>query len=185
MRKVIFALLLIAVLPMSMVVTAQQTGSTTKEVQAKQLAPNLAEFDKRMAQMQENMKKMQEEMSKIQQTQDPQERQRLLQEHWTTMQGSMELMYGMWGPGMMGGRMGGPMMGGPMMMGGHSMGPMMGGPMMGWSATSEYYSKLTPEQLKQRQYMTDRYLAMQQLMMSHMMWHQYWMVPQQPPASAN
>ena len=91
------------------------------------------------------------------------------------MQGSMEMMYGLWGPGMMGGRMGGQMMG-----------PMMGGgPMMGWSETSEYYSKLTPEQLKQRQYMTDRYLAMHQQMMNHMMWHQYWMIQKQPPASAN
>jgi hypothetical protein len=123
-------------------------------------------------------------MSKIQQTQDPQERQRLLQEHWTTMQASMGMMYGMWGPGMMGGAATGhPMMGGPMMMGGRMMGgPMMVGPMMGWSETSGYYSKLTPDQLKQRQYMTDRYLAMQQMMMDHMMWHQYWMVPQQPAA---
>ena len=60
----------------------------------------------------------------------------------------------------------------------------MGGPTMGWSNTGSYYSKLTPEQMKQRQYMTDQYLAMQQMMMNQMMWHQYWMMgPQpQPPA---
>ena len=57
----------------------------------------------------------------------------------------------------------------------------MGGPTMGWSNTGSYYSKLTPEQMKQRQYMTDQYLRMQQEMMNNMMWHQhYWMG--QPPA---
>ena len=44
-----------------------------------------------------------------------------------------------------------------------------------------YYSSLTPEQLKQRQYMMDQYLPMQQMMMDQMMWHQRWMNPQ-PPA---
>jgi hypothetical protein len=46
----------------------------------------VAEYDKQMAQAQENMKKMQEQMDKIRQTQDPQERQKLLQDHWATMQ---------------------------------------------------------------------------------------------------
>jgi len=34
--------------------------------------------------------------------------------------------------------------------------------------------------------MTDQYLAMQQMMMNQMMWHQYWMpgLQQQPPAAA-
>ena len=40
---------------------------------------------------------------------------------------------------------------------------------------------LTPEQLKQRQYMMDRWVPMQQMMMDHMMWHQHWMT--QPPAT--
>jgi hypothetical protein len=63
------------------------------------------------------------------------------------------------------------------------MGPgmMMGGPMMGWGHMRGYYSSLTPEQLKQRQYMMDQYLPMQQMMMDQMMWHQRWMNPQ-PPA---
>jgi len=39
--------------------------------------------------MREHMQQMQAQMSKIQQTQDPQERQRLLQEHWTAMQAAM------------------------------------------------------------------------------------------------
>ena len=55
------------------------------------------------------------------------------------------------------------------------MGPgmMMGGPMMGWGHMRGYYSNLTPEQLKQRQYMMDHYMPMQQMMMDHMMQHQH------------
>ncbi|WP_310732622.1 hypothetical protein [Sphaerotilus hippei] len=41
----------------------------------------------------------------------------------------------------------------------------------------DYYSGLTPEQLRQRQCMLDQHLLMQQ-----MMWHQMWMI--QPPAPA-
>lgn len=125
-----------------------------------------------MAQAQENLQKMQAQMEKIRQTQDPQERQKLLQEHWNTMQGSMGMMHNMWGPGMMGccgGGMG--MMGGNMMGGGH---------MMGW----QDYSNLSPEQKAQRQYMMDRYMGMQQMMMDHMMWHQHYMGGQPPAKSA-
>ena len=47
------------------------------------------------------MAKMQAQMDKIRQAKDPQERTRLLQEHWTAMQDTMTLMHGQWG-GMMG-----------------------------------------------------------------------------------
>ena len=47
----------LAVLPGA--ATAQQ-GSGDRAAAAKQVAPNVAEFDKQMAQAQENMKKMQE-----------------------------------------------------------------------------------------------------------------------------
>ncbi|MBB5428994.1 hypothetical protein OKW33_006151 [Paraburkholderia atlantica] len=46
---------------------------------------------------------------------------------------------------------------------------MMGG---GWGHMGGYYSHLTPEQLRQRQYMTDQYLQMQQEMINNMMWQQ-------------
>ncbi len=131
--------------------------------------PNPAEFDKQMARVEESMTKMQQQMDRLRQTQDPQERQRLLRQHWDTMQSAMAAMQGMPGAG-------GPMMGGHMMGG-----PMMGGPMMGWRGAGGYYSNLTPEQLRQRQYMTDRHMAMQQQMMNHMMWHQHWM-SEVPPA---
>ena len=151
---------------------AQQTGSskaaTPPAAQATQI-PTPEEFDKQIAKMQEQMKNMQEEMTKIQQTQDPQERQRLLQDHYKTMQSTMSMMQGTWG-GM--GMMGGPMMR-DHMMGGH-----MGG-MMGWGN----YQNLTPEQLKQRQYMMDSWVPMQQMMMNHMMQHQGWMMPSAPPAA--
>ncbi|WP_136416099.1 hypothetical protein [Herbaspirillum sp. ST 5-3] len=169
------SMIVVAMALASSIAFAQQTApSAASSAQAKQTAPNPAEFDKQMAQVQENMKKMQEQMAKLQQTQNPQERQRLLDDHWSTMQNTMGMMHGMWGPGMMGCCGSGPMGGGHMMGG-----PMMGGH-MGWGGMSDYYSNLTPEQLKQRQYMTDQYLAAQQTMMDHMMWHQRWM-GQMPP----
>jgi hypothetical protein len=117
---------------------------------------------------------MQAQMEKIQQTQDPQQRQKLLQEHWKTMQHGMSMMNGMWGPGMMGSA-GGGMMGKEHMMGGDHM--MGADHTMGWHD----YSNLTPEQKSQRQYMMERYTGMQQMMMDHMMWHQNYMQGQ-PPA---
>jgi len=77
----------------------------------------------------------------------------------------------MWGPGMMGHGMGPGMMGGA--------GP---GMMGGWGHMGGYYSRLTPEQLRQRQYMTDQYLQMQQEMMNNMMWQQQYR-DGPPPAS--
>ncbi|OOG14341.1 hypothetical protein [Pseudomonas sp. C9] len=128
--------------------------------QTQQQTPSVAEFDKQMVQAQDTFKKMQTQMEKIQQTQDPQQRQKLLQEHWSTMQNGMSMMNGMWGPGMMGK--------------GHMMG---GSHMMGW----QDYSNLTPEQKSQRQYMMDRYTGMQQMMMDNIMRHQNYMQGQ-PPA---
>lgn len=167
MNKSVLTVSLAAVLFLAVPALAEQPPSATKN----QGAPDVAKFDKQMAQAQENMKRMQEQMDKIRQTQDPQTRQKLLQDHWATMQNNMQMMHGMWGPG---GGMG-------CCMGGPGMGPgmMMGGPMMGWGQMGGYYSKLTPEQLKQRQYMMDQYVPMQQMMMDHMMQHQHWMWP--PP----
>lgn len=116
--------------------------------------PGAAEFDRNLAQLQEKIKTMQAQMDQIRKTQDPQERQKLLEQHWATMQSAMTIMHGMWGPGMMG----------------------------GWGHMGGYYSRLTPEQLRQRQYMTDQYLQMQQEMMNNMMWQQQYRAGP-PPAS--
>lgn len=155
MKKIL--LLAMLALPVSMPTFAgdAQTGKKAAQVQ-----PSDQDFDKRVAQMQEQMKQMQAQMDKIRQTQDPQERQKLLREHWTTMQNAQGMMYDMRGPGMMGCCMGSNMMGGHM----------MNGPMM-WGD----YQRLSPEQLKQRQYMMDQYMGMQQQMMDQMMEHQGYM----------
>ena len=119
MKNTILAAALSAVVLSSMPALAQQAPGAEANLEP----PNVQEFDKRMAQAQENMKKMQEQMDKINQTQDPEARQKLLQEHWATMQNNMQLMHGMWGPGMMG------CCSGDTMMGGH---------MMGWRGMGDY-----------------------------------------------
>lgn len=162
---ILVATLAAAIAVVTMPALAQQNKAADKTAQAKPKVTTPSEFDKQLPQMQENMNKMQEQMEKIRQTQDPQERQRLLQEHWSTMQSAMALMHGMGGPGMMGG----PGVGRPG----------MGGGMMGWGHMGGYYSGLTPEQVKQREYMIDQKLRMHQFMMEQMMQQQYWMA--KPP----
>jgi hypothetical protein len=157
----------LAALAVSVAFGQQTAPATTPGPQAKQAPSTPEDYDKQLAKMQAEMTKMQEQMRKIRETGDPQERQRLLQDHWTSMQSMMTLMNGS-------GQAGGHMMGGPMM-GGH----MMGGHMMMWGD----YKNLTPEQLKQRQYMMDRFMPMQQMMMDQMMQHQYWMMQPQAPAA--
>ena len=80
--------------------------------------------DQYSQQMRDHMQRMQEQMNKVAQTTDPQERQRLMQEHWQSMYQDMQTMRGMgwmWG--------GGGMMGPGMMRGGMMPGGMMpGGP---------------------------------------------------------
>lgn len=102
---------------------AQAPKSMDMAAQTALVAPNPVEFDKQHSQMREHMQQMQAQMNKIQQTQDPQERQRLLPEHWNSMQAGMASMHGMWGPA-----------GAGCCAGGTGMGPgmMMSGPMMGW-----------------------------------------------------
>jgi len=164
--------LFIAVLATALLVPLAAQAQATAQPTPPQAAPDVKGFDQRLAEAQAQMQRMQEQMNKLRQTQDPQERQKLLQEHYATMQSVMTAMHGMWGPGMMGG---------PGMK--HGPGMMMGSPgMMGWGGMRGYYSKLTPEQLQQRQYMTDQYMGMQQMMMDHMTWRQQWMGPPPPPA---
>jgi hypothetical protein len=154
----------------SPVLQAASKDTGTPQSSSKAPPAGAAEFDKNLAQLQEQMKTMQTQMDQIRKTQAPQERQNLLEQHWATMQSAMTIMHGMWGPGMMGHGMGPGMMGGA--------GP---GMMGGWGHMGGYYSHLTPEQLRQRQYMTDQYLRMQQEMLNNMMLQQqYRMGP--PPA---
>ncbi|KVH78651.1 hypothetical protein WJ41_34565 [Burkholderia ubonensis] len=153
---------------------AASKDSATTPSSSKTQSPNTDSFDKNLTQLQEQMSVMNAQMDQIRKTQDPQERQKLLQQHWDTMQSAMSIMRSMWEPGVMGyDRMGPGMMGrgGPGMMGGA--GPGDGG----WGHMGGYYSHLTPEQLRKRQYMSDQYLRMQQEMMNNMMWHQQYRMP--------
>lgn len=129
-------------------------------------APDTAAFDKQLEQIQQQMNAMHEQMQKIQATQDPKERQKLLDEHWNSMHSTMSAMHELWGRGM------GPAGMGPGGMGMGGMGPGMMGGGGGWMHMRGYYSHLTPEQMHQHQYMMDQYLNMQQMMMNHMMWQQ-------------
>lgn len=165
MRKTILTFALPALLLAATSTMAEQAPATGRPAQDTQAAPDIAAFDKQAEQIRQHMKTMQDEMDKIRQTQDPQARQKLLQEHWTTMQSTMEIMGDMCcGQSMMGS--GGSMMGDGHMMSGHMMG-MMGD-----------YTNLTPEQMKQRQYMMGQYMGLQQMMMNQMMMHQHYMSPQ-------
>ncbi len=105
------------------------------------------DMDKLYGDIQARFKKMQEQMEKIRQAKDPNERQKLWEEHWKTMHEGMGMMGMMMGRGPGGGgMMGGPMMGGP-----------KGGPGMG------------PEAMQQRQEMMEKRMDMMQMMMEHMM----------------
>lgn len=159
------ALLALAVQP----VIAQQPDTAKSTAQP---APTPAEVDQQFAKMQDQMRAMQAQMDQLGKTQDPTERQRLLQSHWTAMQQMMTTMQGAWGGTM------GCCAAGAQGMGGH----MMGGPMMGGHMMWNDYRSLTPEQLRQRQYMMDRWMPMQQMMMDQMMQHQQWMM-QTPPVA--
>ena len=121
-----------------------------------------------MNKMMEQMQLMQNQMQKIQQSSDPKERQRLMKEHWMTMNKGMEMMHGTKEyPGcgmMMGNMMNGHMKDGHMM-NGHMMN---NGNMMGWWNPED----TSQEAMSQRMNMMGSCMGMQQQMMQQMMQHQ-------------
>ncbi|MBO3273745.1 hypothetical protein [Pseudomonas schmalbachii] len=170
MKKIAMALatVLLASTPVVSVTGAETNPQTDGKAAAQDAprAPNTEEFDKQLEKIQQQMNAMHEQMQKIQNTQDPKERQKLLDEHWISMRSTMDTMHGLWDHGM-----------GPAGMGHGGMGMGMGPGMMGrggggWMHMRGYYSHLTPEQMRQHQYMMDQYMNMQQQMMNHMMWQQ-------------
>ncbi|WP_410480318.1 hypothetical protein [Pseudomonas sp. DCA-1] len=142
------------------VLAAQATEESAMPL-AQQQAVDVDEFDKHMVQAQEHLKKMEELMTEIQQAKDPKERQKLLQEHQAMMQRGMEMMGDLWGRGMMGRQM-------------------TKSGMVGWKDMGDRYSAMTPEQMKQHQYMMDRYMGMQQMMIDQLMQRQH-QIDMQPP----
>jgi hypothetical protein len=103
--------------------------------------------DKSVRTMKENTRKMQAQLDRIGRAKNPQERQRLLQEHMQTMRENMMI-----GKGMMGDMMGCPMMEGGMMGGG--MGMMGGG--------------MAPDAAMNRMNMMEKRMDMMQMMMEQM-----------------
>lgn len=165
------------------VATAAVMAASTAWVLAEDKAPDVSAFDQHYAQMQAQMQAMHEQMSKLAQTKDPAERQKLLQQHWQSMQSAMQSMRGFWGAGPMGQWAGRGMadggMGGGHMGGGH----MGGGPgMMNWGNAGGYYEHMSPEQAKRHRYMSDQFMGMQQQMMEQMLEHQQWMFQSAPAA---
>jgi hypothetical protein len=99
--------------------------------------------------MQAAMQKMQEQMAKLRSTSDPTERQKLLTEHMSTMQGAMGTMMKMGGPGM------GTMPGSGMMRG-----------------NDKKSSTTGPQDMRGRMGMMEQRMGMMQMMMDQMMQHQ-------------
>ena len=149
---------------------AQQSPAPGADAKTQQ-GPTAADLDAQYAGLQEQMKQMHDQMAQIAQTKDPQERQQLLQKHWASMHNAMITMHST-----LGGMMGSACCGSAgQSQGGH--GPMMGGHMM----QRGDYRALTPDQLRERQFMMERWMPMQQMMMDQMMQHQHWMQPQAVP----
>ncbi|TCS39301.1 hypothetical protein EDC30_101257 [Paucimonas lemoignei] len=179
MNKLTTFFVVLAFLAADLRAAPPQSGMTGRPNRSRQanddvqhISINLVEFDKHVARAAENLKHMQRQMEAIQKTRDAQERLRILDQHWLSLQASLENLRDLWGPGLLGccgasppaeERMSARLMGGPMM-----------GGMMSWQSTGTYYSSLTLEQLKQRHYMSDQYLAMQYQVMNHMLLHQQW-----------
>ena len=133
---------------------AQQDADATK---VSQPPMSIEQFDQQMATAQESLKKMHEQINRIQNTSDPAQHQKLMQDHQATMQQGMQMMNGMMGccaGGLMGNHM------------------KSNGAMMGWKQMGSHYSRMTPEQMKQHQYMMERFMGIQQMMMEQMLQHQ-------------
>jgi len=161
MRKTAISAALIA-FALSSGQTLAQTEKVDPDVaQANSSLDGIAEFDKEMTAAEDNMRRMEAQIEALGKTQDPDARQRLLQEHWDAMQATMRLMQSMHG----------------MSAGSCCQGPMMGGNMRngrqyGRGEMRRFYFNMTDRQFKEHQYMMEQYMGMQQALMQHMMWHQ-------------
>ncbi|VWC92515.1 hypothetical protein BCO18430_03346 [Burkholderia contaminans] len=131
--------------------TAQKSAPAPKATAPNQAAQSTERFENARRQMQ----RMLAEMDEIRQTKDPAERQRLMDEHWRTMQETFQAMRGMGGPTMMG-------MMGPQGMGGGSSQTQSGKRGMG---------------MVDRMDMMEKRMDMMQMMMEQMMQQQ------NPPAT--
>lgn len=98
MKKLLVAVAIGVTLNIPVVHAAIRNTSPQKAASSSQ-ADDPAEFDTNVAQWQQKMNEMQAQMDQFRKTQDPKERQKLLDEHWATMRSAMSIMHGMWGAG--------------------------------------------------------------------------------------
>ena len=76
--------LCMAALATALLVPSAAHAEATAQPTAPHAAADVKSFDQRLAAAQAKTKRMQAQMDRVHQTQDPQERQRLLQEHYAT-----------------------------------------------------------------------------------------------------
>ena len=107
-KSLIFTLLA----SLSLLTSPTWAADTHQHEHDQKASSTMTEKDKQMqmSKMQENMLRMHEQLHKIMDAKNPQDRERLMQEHSRMMQESMSMMGGMSGGGKMGG--GGKMDGG-------------------------------------------------------------------------
>src|SRR5690242_17818663 len=92
-----------AILGATLAYAAQNDGKGAAAKPAQMQQGGMGGMDeKQMAQMQEHMKQMHQQMDRIHKTQDPKERQKIMQEHMHSMSKAMKMMRGMGGGMMMG-----------------------------------------------------------------------------------
>lgn len=72
----------------------------TEPASSRTAEPSNTDSDAQKEKLQAQLKQMQVEMDKIRKAGDPQERQRLMDNHWRSMQDSMGMMINMHGSGM-------------------------------------------------------------------------------------
>lgn len=112
MKKSLFIAALAALSLSTPLAWAEEAHHAAKDTKpASTMAMTGKDKPMQMEKMQENMLRMHELMHKIMDAKDPQERERLMQEHATMMQDNMRMMHGMMGDCAKGGKMDGGMNG--------------------------------------------------------------------------
>lgn len=157
MNKLTLSLLLTAMLALPVAQAAEEEDHSAHHPGAEEgqaaASPDSMAGEKKMEKMQEQMKKMREQMEKIHATTDPQERQKLLEEHMQSMRDGMKTMRGMGG-----GKMG-------------MMGKKKDGPMMADGGKEKETKPMGMMMMKRHKMMEDR-MEMMEMMMEQMMEHE-------------
>lgn len=153
MKKLMLSVLLPSLLAAPVAQAADEEDHSAHHPPAEQgqanAAPDEMAGGMKMEKMQEQMKKMREQMEKIQATTDPQERQKLMEQHMQSMREGMKTMRGMGG----------------------KMGEKKDGPMMADGGKEKDGKPMGMMMMKRHKMMEDR-LNMMQMLMEQMMEHE-------------